>query len=168
MLLLSLAGLELLLIFIFFANEKNTFSTLSLVAFGLLVHFFCGVNLIDFVKVNYLTIVLYSVYYVGVGVLWSFPKWYFYLRSVKTIITESRDSYKNERDWLSYNEQRFGGIPPRVGRHKAKIISWIAYWPFSILWTLLDDLLTKIVTEIYNSLSGLYQKISNKMFEGIN
>lgn len=64
-------------------------------------------------------------------------------------------------------ENRLGEIPPLARRHKGEIVSWISYWPISVVWTLLDDFMKKLFNEIYNLFAGVFQRISNSQFKDI-
>lgn len=44
----------------------------------------------------------------------------------------------------------------RPSKHKSRLLGWIAYWPWSVFWNILGDLLTGI----YDALSNVYSKIS--------
>lgn len=64
-------------------------------------------------------------------------------------------------------KSKLGAIPPSARENKAKITSWIGYWPISLLWTLLDDFLDKLFKRIFELFSGLFQRISNHIFKDI-
>ena len=38
--------------------------------------------------------------------------------------------------WESYVES----VRPKAGRNKSRIMSWIGYWPISLVWTVLDEI----------------------------
>ncbi len=162
MLLFYIVGIiEFLLLFIFVANEKNLHATVSVLGFALLTHFGFHIDLFNYVKENWFNVLLYSVVYVAAGLVWSFPKWFFFLRNMRDKYLELKKQNKSE----SYILSDLGVIPPLASQHKTKIIGWISYWPISIVWTLLDDFITKIFTEIFNLFSGLYQKMSDSVFK---
>lgn len=51
-------------------------------------------------------------------------------------------------------------ITPIGLEHKAKIVSWISYWPLSLIGTLLNDPFRRFFEWIYESVSGVYDKIT--------
>lgn len=46
-------------------------------------------------------------------------------------------------------------------RHKSRLISWIVFWPWSVLWNVVGDFFTMI----YERLTGLYRNIANKIID---
>lgn len=55
-----------------------------------------------------------------------------------------------------------------AGDNKARIIGWMSLWPFSMLGTLVDDLLLRLWQRIYEVFSGVYQRISDKVLGDLN
>lgn len=53
---------------------------------------------------------------------------------------------------------------PLAKENKGKITTWITYWPFSIFWYVLGDLLIDIGNAIYRKLAKLYQSISDHSY----
>lgn len=64
-------------------------------------------------------------------------------------------------------EQVILAIRPLAERHKASIILWIAYWPLSIIWFIVSDMLSEIAEAIYNTVATAFQKISDRMFSNL-
>lgn len=54
-------------------------------------------------------------------------------------------------------------ITPIGIEHKAKIVSWISYWPLSLIGTLLNDPFRRFFEWIYESVSGVYDKITQRL-----
>jgi len=52
--------------------------------------------------------------------------------------------------------------------YKSKITYWIAYWPFSIIWTFFDDALTAIVDWFYYKIAGSFKRLSQRRFKNID
>ena len=59
-------------------------------------------------------------------------------------------------------------IQPLARNSKARIMTWMAYWPFSITWWVLRDFFSKIWDRIYRLVSGFMDRISAWMFKGVN
>jgi len=128
--------------------------------------------------------------YITIGIIWSFIKWRSYVKNVfdklKRIkdkfiaeykeITESnksmfisRVSDGNFRDSNGYKISIYSNdtletivekIAPQAVYKKSIITSWIAYWPISLLATLLNDPFRKFFEGIYDAISGYYEKIT--------
>lgn len=57
-------------------------------------------------------------------------------------------------------EEVIKDITPKGIDNKAKIVSWIAYWPLSLIGTLLNDPFRRFFEWIYELVSGVYDKIT--------
>jgi hypothetical protein len=84
-----------------------------------------------------------SSYAVG-GILWSIYKWHAYVRG----IVKEAIATNQKRDSIKYDVS--------VSRNKGKIVAWIAYWPWSLLWSLTGD----FFNFIYENVSNVYEKIT--------
>ena len=98
--------------------------------------------------------------YFFAGAVWSLVKWYFWLVKLRRRLdsgeTVSRVIYT----------AGVHGFPPNPGDHKSRIIGWIALWPASMLWTMINDPVRRAAEEINARLGGTYQHISNRVFKG--
>jgi hypothetical protein len=56
---------------------------------------------------------------------------------------------------------------PLASRYKGQIITWMTYWPWSALWTLINDPVRRFFRWAYEQLSGTLQAISNRAFQDI-
>lgn len=54
-------------------------------------------------------------------------------------------------------------LAPQASDNKARITGWIAYFPISMMWTLLHDAVRKLFNRIYKAISGSFQTMSNKL-----
>ncbi len=52
---------------------------------------------------------------------------------------------------------------PKAVYNKARITAWIAYFPISMMWTLLHDAVRKLFNRIYKSISGSFQAMSDRL-----
>lgn len=52
-----------------------------------------------------------------------------------------------------------------VEKNKGRIVSWMTYWPWSMLWTLLNDPVRRIMKHIYYAIRGTLIKIAAKVFK---
>jgi len=54
---------------------------------------------------------------------------------------------------------------PDPKKHKALIMSWMAYWPWSFFWTLLNDPIKRIFRGIIHRISGFMKRMSDRAFQ---
>lgn len=55
-----------------------------------------------------------------------------------------------------------------VREHKARIMTWLMFWPWSLVWWAFHDLITKIFEEIYRLMSTQLQRIADYGVRDIN
>ena len=83
-----------------------------------------------------------------------------------------------EKEWAKYFRDRihysscmarFEGeeIPPLARRNKAMLVRWAAYWPWSVLGTIIRDWIRDVFDFFYRMINGIYQAISDRMFKDL-
>jgi hypothetical protein len=125
------------------------------------------------------------------GTLWGVGKWFFYVKDQREKYDELKRLFiernrlgievtdpipdENKESWASacaswrssfgshYNDHGLD-VVPQVRSHKMEIYVWIAYWPWSFVWTIVNDPVRKIFNKIYNAIHGWLQSISNHYF----
>lgn len=55
-------------------------------------------------------------------------------------------------------------IRPKAANHKASILFWIGYWPFSVVWFIISDMVREAAEWIYARVAGTFQRLSDRMF----
>ena len=55
-------------------------------------------------------------------------------------------------------------LPPRAVHNKGRIIFWMAYWPASGLWTLINDPITRIYRFLFTRIVVTFEHISQVMY----
>lgn len=84
---------------------------------------------------------------------------------VKTKIPDMyKEGYKEFLSSEGYIRSRSSSLIPQIGDNKARITSWIVWWPWSALWTLLNDPIRRLAEFIYNRLQTTYQAVANSVF----
>ena len=136
--------------------------------------------------------------YLILAVIWAGCKWWFFLHRKKDDLRAFRSDYvKNSNHKLSpnindplpagvrkefreYLSQRGywqtsgahwtdeDNIIPLAADHRWKIIHWMTFWPWSALWTLLNDPVRKVFAVFFKHLKSTFQRISNKVFGDIS
>jgi len=144
-----------------------------------------GNEILDLLTTNPTATIGFTVSYIIVGVLWSFIKWRSHVKAIfdrakeyknkfvlkygevtdknrrqfnDGIYTSFKCSYINETDTF---ETIANKISPIASEKKSTIISWISYWPISLIGTLANNPFRKLFEFIYSSLSTYYDKITN-------
>lgn len=150
-----------------------------------------GCEIWGYVSTNPTSTISFIVGYVVVGIIWSILKWGEYVRSVFNKGKEVKDEFIedfdviDEKNWYKFIQRLTDArlkdshgysisfdkaddyekiakrLAPSAIEKKAIITAWISYWPVSLLGTLLNNPFRKFFQMIYNSISGLYDKITN-------
>ncbi len=94
--------------------------------------------------------------YFVVGTIWSFVKWYFFLLNKRDYFLKNRDTYCVCRQATC--------DAPKVSDYQYVIIRWMTYWPFSMVWTLINDPVRRIFNRIYCLVQKQMQSLSDRMF----
>ena len=131
-------------------------TTILLIGTAILAWLAIDVNIFAWVWANLGNIFKFFFVYFLVGALWSVAKWYFFLLKVRDKMkreVEERGIAETTRPYQSF-----------ASNNKARIFSWIGHWPLSIIGTFFGDFLKRIVINIYNMLSTLYDKIGDSVF----
>lgn len=143
------------------------------------LHWWSSLPVMTFVKENYLTIFQYTFAYLGIGIVWSFVKWYFFLVGKKEEYNEIRRKFlertkiKDLTEWTDEirdawaAELKYKNFPPKASDNKSRITTWMIYWVFSAVGTVFGTFLTDIFNHIYNLFGNLYDKLSRFVFRDI-
>jgi len=158
------------------------------------LHFFSDIQVLIYLKTNYLMIIKYFVYYVGIGAGWSVIKWYLFLLKEKDRYEVVREKFlKNNiikiknttiashltsddvklakegiipQDWKEdwKSEMMWRNLPPTAKENKSRLMTWCSYWLVSMIGTFLGDFLQQAFDVIYNLLGNLYDRITKAVF----
>lgn len=150
-------------------------------------------------------VVGFIVGYAILGGLYSFLRWYLYLRAIQNKFIELRDAfilqYNLATDFFRQDyaagtkeaarQQEFIGkfyyggdargfnsvpkevntmgdlikyVTPVASKNKVIIIQRITYWPTSLLWFAISDVVREAAETVYRVIGGNYQKLANSMF----
>ena len=109
------------------------------------------------------TTILIALAYIAVGVGWSILKWYSFLIKERNKTKEKIKEYSRIGTPISVSHYDI----PKVSDHKSRILVWMFYWPFSALWTLVDEPVRKTYLFIYRHIASYLQNMANKIFASL-
>jgi hypothetical protein len=148
-------------------NYPGSATILAIVTVAVLA-FFGGVNPLNWIQQHPGESVIAVVGYFVVGVAWSLVKWYFFLLNLRRCLVEIRNKHPDLTRQDVIEQQHCwalqGEWPPQVSKNKSRVIGWMALWPASMLWTMINDPVRRICEGIYNLAGSLFQIISNRVF----
>lgn len=185
-------------IIVFLENEKRTGATLlTLVAIAAIIGL-GNMGVFTWIAAHPLLLLGYIGGYIAVGAGYGFLKWWLLLsdtarkyrakrtawleRQVETVQPERKSDYKEalrtgklmgrvKSNWIKYfsDVYEYRNLKkPLVSRNKGKIIGWMTYWPWSGLWMLINDPIRRIFRYLYEHISGLLQRMSDRIFADID
>jgi hypothetical protein len=166
--------------------EQGGLATLTFLATLLLLQFLGDLNIYGYVIDHPLTVALGVVGYFSLGTLWAIARWWFYVREQRSGYDELRSAFLRvhrlepqgpmpeglQHQWqrcmeLATRNGRRLDVRPLTARHKADILRWMSYWPWSFSWTMLKDPVRKAFLMIYHNIAEHLQEISDRAFEGV-
>lgn len=161
--------------------------TVVLIATVIGVQYLNVFDILTFVANNALMSSLYAAGYVAVGIVWSFVKWFSYLMRYRDKFRELKFKFLNEHTHIggtnvpeenraafeTYMRSQWQkpdysgikhGLKPVAAESKAKITAWMAFWPCSLISTLLNDPVRRLFRFLFNTFKVLYQKMTDAVF----
>lgn len=87
---------------------------------------------------------------------------------------DRRQEFASYVNWFSgiaavgiTKEEIIENVRPKAAQNKASITGWIAFWPLSAVWTLIDDPVRRLIDYIFARFKNLYELMSKSVFKGI-
>ena len=159
---------------------KGLLATLSLAITLVLLQFWGDANPLGLAE-HPLLLLFGVIGYFAAGTVWSVARWWLYVREQRQRYDEARADFCHANDlddkipdemqlgWLQFLESRKKKIEirPRARAHKGRILMWMAYWPWSLFWTVLNDPVRKAFLFIYHHIHDYLQEISDQAFKGV-
>lgn len=138
-------------------------ATLTLIGFVALYFLFGSDqhvrNILSWIGNNVTTVIFLALGYYTIGVLWSFAKWHLFLKFKASSIQEDLEN--------GYEKVFSESQIPIASNYKARIISWMSYWPFSAFWTVIHKFVFRIWENLYAHFEGVYNRMSKSAFSDI-
>jgi hypothetical protein len=103
-------------------------------------------------------IILFSLAYIGIGLAWSFFKW------LKFVKYKYRQYLKAQNSSYSRTMEDF---KPKVSEEKDQLISWIVFWPYSMVRYAFVQLLGDLMDELIKRFTGVYNTITTSQFKPV-
>ena len=153
------------LLFLLVELEWPGWATASVLATILLLEFLGDANIFVFIRDNPILIVVSVFAYFCAGTVWSYFKWWFYARKKRHEYDEAMEYYGRYND--NVLKPKVEDYKPRALDHKRRILIWMSYWPWSMVWTLINDFVKDIFEFIFHRLHDAYQKVSDDAFRGV-
>lgn len=163
--------------------ERSFGALIACGAFFAALHFFGDMNIFSYIGRHPLTsLCLLFLYFAG-GIGWSIAKWKLFCDDCFEQVSELLETFLREKkisgkqvphdaavEWGHYQRTRLNSrmtweevsanTGPQFHNHKERIMLWMAWWPFSVAWTILNDPIRKLFKRAMNALRGVYESIA--------
>jgi hypothetical protein len=164
---LFVSGMIIWIIYGIEKHESGVEATILLIASFIVLYFLGAASLIkgffSFMFYNPGTFIFYVFLYIFCGILYGIYKWYIFCLNRRDKAIQNAKSYR-----LNVNiQEEINHYKPDILNHKGTFIRWMTYWPFSAIWTLLNDPIRRLYNSVFNLLSNLLQKISDNIFKDV-
>ena len=169
------AAIGFLTIMVSVDYEAFGFTTLAFVITVALLLWLGHAHPIDWALAHRNEIILAVVAYFVVGIVWGIVKWFFHLMSIRDKLVEYRRNNNIKSEGLSVEQisdfkslnRLYEDIPPKAFKSKHRILFWMAYWPFSMPWTLVNEPVKRFFSFVYRRLAGMLQGMSDRLFKNL-
>jgi hypothetical protein len=175
-------------------KESWFWSVVCVVAYILFFQFLGKTDLFGHLARNPIAVLGFILLYFAVGFMWSFLKWWLFVNTVAEKRREARknfiEGYREPYSSIPLSDkQKYKGENPEaasrmkvdwetvvvrkrlekpaVKNNKSKISLWVIYWPASLIWSLLDDLVHKIIKQLVIYFRKIYEAITNVAFKNV-
>lgn len=155
-------------------------STFSVVCVLAIFQFGTSFKPFTFVLEHPVVTIGYFALYVLLGVTWSYGKWWLLNHRHNEPVKQLRRKFLAENNitgdkvpedqlltWERYCHSFLPGrgelseVKLRAFEYKIKLIGWVALWPLSFAWTIVNDPFVKFFNYLYDLLLNSYQDITN-------
>lgn len=140
----------MLSIFYIITAEDNSYWALSILGTILASIIYCKPILAFVTSSWYIALATIAVYGI-VGAAWSVFRWFKFCK-----YTVKEYPYRGTDTFYKTADEYYTSIL-NISTHKSRLIGWIIYWPWSMLWNIVGD----FFTGIYDTLDGVYRRVAN-------
>lgn len=145
------------------------YHTLVVASCVLMWHMVLNLHVVSWIWNHPWKTIFYTSGYFLVGAVWSVAKWWFRETEKARLakIAYDKDSlFSKPEPWADFIKHKKGDPADRYSR--SDIVVWIVWWPFSALYTLLNDPIRRLARRIYTELLKTYQRISDHVWKEPN
>jgi hypothetical protein len=165
-------------------NEKGTWATITTIGTILLLNYAWKVPIFKSMIAHPWAVLGWIGVYYACGVVWGILKWTSFVHKKVGAYNEYKAKFLADNkataltpelaakladrlDNPRYDSKDVTAIAPTASEHKSDILRWMTYWPFSIVGTLLSDIVLKLWNHIYTFLATTYDRIAARLYKGV-
>lgn len=169
--------IELFAVTISIAKESNKVTLIIVAIFLGLMSYFGDLSFFSYIKENPISSIVFLCGYIVLGGFWALFKWvrlvqksvmsynaqilnFLKFRNL-TDVSQMTDLQKEE---CKKTLNASGLSRPLAYMHKSKIVNWWAWWVFSVILYLFEDLICDLFSVLYKFAVVEFQKITDKIW----
>ena len=178
----ALLGVGMIVMTAFIVHEKDVKAALTLIVVLAALALFGDFNALAWVRAHAVGFCVGLGVYLAVGTVFAVFKWWRFVGRLRDKYDEAKAQYLQSRGlsgpnipvehrerWRNHVRQYVsdlrGQFPPQAREYKGKIVSWMTYWPWNLLWTLINDPIRRLFKAIFQAIQGTLQGISDRAFQ---
>lgn len=189
----ALVAAEIVLLFVFNELENGFGATISLGVFAAALQFMGGIDLIGYVVKHPIHILAALIAYFLLGTVWGVFKWRLFVLDRVEVFKEAFQRFLSSVGLP--NDTKINGLPidvlnkwnkfdfkydtrlgkrihgeeiskvPSAKEHKGEILRWMSFWPFGVVWYVINDFVKGIFKAIYQRIAAFLQGIADKIWQ---
>jgi hypothetical protein len=163
-------------------TEEGGWATFTLVVSVILMNWVFKVGIIQALWAHPWKALGWVLVYFVLGIAWGLVKWFVFVHKRAGLYRDARDAFLKQHrateltpalaaelmEELNHNFRSYqtevSALPPKASEHKGDIIRWMSYWPFSVVGTLLNDVVRKAWRHIYDLMTQTYDRVAAHVF----
>lgn len=149
-------------------RRNNGGATATAVITFLIVVLFTNFRPLELLRESPGTLIGAVLAYFLFGTGWSIAKWWFWLKKTSRRVDEIEDANPGHSfERLRYTLREAGlptEFPVKAKDYAGMITGWMIFWPFSFVWTIINDPVRYGFETIHAWISGILQSMSDSAF----
>lgn len=85
-------------------------------------------------------------------------------QTIPTTLTDSFEVFLREQHSYGDYATLRNGKKPTAAENKARITSWMAFWPCSVIGTIVNDPVRRVCRFLFNTFKAFYQRLADAVF----
>jgi hypothetical protein len=182
-----------ILLFYWVEQEFIFLSGFNVLLYMLFLEFIIKKGIFNDIAEQPIRFLLIMILYLICGFVWSLAKWWLFVNKEALQYKEKRYQWLIKQAEIRKGRVLVGGLDnitmetqvphtlmeewqrnigygykkPKAVEHKKTISHWTLYWPISVLWSLLNDFVGKVMRVIIVKIRFIYDNITNKAFKNV-
>lgn len=157
--------IEFVLLTVCAENEIPIGGLVSAAIYLALLNLFGSVSVFAWIGANHWRVLIVLGAYVAIGAVWAILKWTRVCVGVARAHAEAV-SQRRDVDTVCYKHDRYS-LPLKAGLYQRPIVTWMALWPTSLLWFVIEDVMYDLFSNICEGIKFIFQNIADRIMANV-